>query len=76
LTRLGVVDAREGDPAPTPEGASTIMYALKCLGITIVAVVAEVLVFAGYIVHTTGSTDNLVAIGQMVALIVAAFFGG
>jgi hypothetical protein len=49
------------------------MGAFKYIGITIVAVVAETLIFAGYVVGTTGSTDGLAAIGHMVAEIVAAF---
>jgi hypothetical protein len=39
-------------------------------------VVTETLFFAGYIVHVTGSTDSLIAIGRMVAEILGAFFTG
>jgi hypothetical protein len=43
--------------------------------IIIIGLVTEVLGFAGFVVWFTGTTDGLVAIGQMVALIVGAFFG-
>lgn len=43
------------------------------LAISIVAVVGEVLIFAAYVVHRTGSTGGLADIGQMVANIIAAF---
>jgi hypothetical protein len=39
------------------------MDSLKCLGVAIVVVVGEVLLFAAYIVNSTGSTASLVAIG-------------
>ena len=45
----------------------------KYLAITIITVVALVLMFSVFVVTYTGSTDGLVAVGQMVALIVEAF---
>ena len=49
------------------------MDALKWFAITVAVVVGEVLIFAAYVLHTTGSTDGLTAIGQMAAQIIAAF---
>jgi hypothetical protein len=40
--------------------------------ITVMVVVAEVLIFAAIVVHTTGSTDSLKAIGDMVTRVLAA----
>jgi hypothetical protein len=44
--------------------------------ITIIIVVALVLGFSVFVVSVTGSTDGLVAVGQMVALIIDAFVPG
>jgi hypothetical protein len=49
------------------------MDAFKYIGITIAVVLAETLIFAGYVVAVTRSTDSLAVIGQMVAQIVASF---
>jgi hypothetical protein len=49
------------------------MDALKWFAITVAVVVGEVLLLAAYVVHTTGSTDGLMAIGQMVAQVIGAF---
>jgi hypothetical protein len=45
----------------------------KYSAITIIAVVAMALMFSVFVVVYTGSTDSLIAIGQMVALVVGAF---
>lgn len=45
----------------------------KYLAITIIAVVALVLMFCVFLVMYTGSTDGLLPVGQMIALIVKAF---
>lgn len=45
----------------------------KYLAITIITVVALVLMFSVFVVIYTGSTDGLIAVGQMVALIIEAF---
>ncbi|WP_156614109.1 hypothetical protein [Mycobacterium sp. 852002-51961_SCH5331710] len=45
----------------------------KYLAITIITVVALVLMFSVFVVIDTGSTDGLIAVGQMIALIVKAF---
>ena len=48
----------------------------KYLAITIIAVVAMVLMFSVFVVIYTGSTDGLVAVGQMIADIVESFMPG
>jgi hypothetical protein len=45
----------------------------KYLAITIITVIALVLMFSVFVVIYTGSTDGLVTVGKMVALIVEAF---
>ena len=45
----------------------------KYLAITVITVVALVLMFSVFVVIYTGSTDGLIAVGQMVALVVEAF---
>lgn len=45
----------------------------KYLAIAIITVVALVLIFSVFVVIYSGSTDGLIAVGQMIALIVEAF---
>lgn len=45
----------------------------KYLALTIITVVSMVLIFSVFVVIYTGSTDGLIAVGQMIALIVRAF---
>lgn len=49
------------------------MDTAKWFAIMVAVVVGEVLVFAAYVVHITGTTDGLAAVGGMVAQIVASF---
>ncbi|WP_153269177.1 hypothetical protein [Mycobacterium marinum] len=45
----------------------------KYLAITVITVVTLVLMFSVFVVVYTGSTDGLIEVGQMVALIIEAF---
>ena len=67
-----MVDPHKG-LSPPDTGKEGVVDALKWFAITVAIVVGEVLLFAAYVVHTTGSTDSLTAIGQMVAQVIAAF---
>ncbi|MCV7173074.1 hypothetical protein H7I41_24415 [Mycobacterium manitobense] len=52
------------------------MDTFKWFCFTILGTVAEVLLFAVFVVWFTGGTDGLVAIGQMVEPVIRAFFSG
>lgn len=49
------------------------MNAGKWFAIMVMVVVGEVLLLAAFVVYTTGSTDGLSSVGQMVAYVVEAF---
>jgi hypothetical protein len=46
--------------------------ALELFLVILAVVVGEVLILAGYVVHRTGSTEGLTAIGHMVARVITA----
>lgn len=48
------------------------MNAFKWFALMVAVVVGEVLLFATYVVHATGSTDGLASVGQMVATVIQA----
>jgi hypothetical protein len=50
-----------------------VIATTKHLCIALNVALAQVLVFAAFVVWFTGNTDGLVAVGQMAALIIDAF---